>query len=365
MRACSGGPSRLMTALAAAFLALAACDSGAKPASTTTSDGRTSVPVTEVATDPGPRVGTTAPPVGGPSGSVRDVTAGGLHTCALLVDGTVKCWGSNDYGQVGDGKFPSATSDVMTPSTVVGIGNATAVTAGAVHSCALLSTREVMCWGSNVRGQLGDGTTDHAGIPVAVTGIDHASAVVAGGDHTCALLADATIACWGLNSTSQMGDGTTTNTSVPVPVAGVSGALSIAAGRGHTCASAPRRNRYLLGLEQTGPVGQWSRSRQGQRCPLGDTRRCDRDRRRHSDRGRGSACVCAPPFPDRLLLGVPQRRPTWGSRQRRGCRFVNAGHRRRPSSSDRRHGCRRRHLPCVRATSDRRRYVLGEGRRSP
>src|SRR3989454_864919 len=185
---------------------------------------------------------------------VRDLTTatrvvtGDSHTCALLGDGTVQCWGGGDSGQRGDGTFNNISS---VPVAVVGMDgtghltNAVAVAARGYHSCALLGDGTVWCWGRNVDGQLGNGTrapvdcspgSCGSSTPVRVGGITGAAAVIAGGYHTCALLADGTAQCWGRNAEGQLGDGTTTSSSTPVRVGGVTGAVAVSAGILHTCA---------------------------------------------------------------------------------------------------------------------------------
>ena len=84
------------------------------------------------------------------------IALGGDYSCALLADGTMKCWGSNDYGQLGDG----TTTNSTIPVEVSGITTATSIAMGRVHSCALLTDGTVKCWGLNDYGQLGDGTTN-------------------------------------------------------------------------------------------------------------------------------------------------------------------------------------------------------------
>ena len=167
-------------------------------------------------------------------------TATGLGTgdefaCALRGDGTVQCWGAGDSGQRGDGTF-SLTSAV--PVGVSGLTGAVAVSGGYEHACALRGDGTVQCWGRNVDGQLGDGTTANpstgppgSSVPVAVSGIRSADAITAGAYHTCALLADGTVQCWGRNHQGQLGDGTTTSSSTPVPVGGLTSVAEI--GRAH------------------------------------------------------------------------------------------------------------------------------------
>ncbi len=141
------------------------------------------------------------------------VALGGEHACALLTDGTIQCWGNNDAGQLGDG----STNSSVTPVAVVGIDNATAITADG-HTCARLEDHSVKCWGSNYVGQLGDGSTTTRLTPVSVVGIDDATAIDAGGEHTCAVLADATVNCWGRNDSGELGDRTVIGRLTPVPL---------------------------------------------------------------------------------------------------------------------------------------------------
>jgi alpha-tubulin suppressor-like RCC1 family protein len=151
------------------------------------------------------------------------ITAGSQHSCALLGGGTVKCWGDNTYGQLGDGTTDTMTS---TPVTVTGLSGTTAIAAGADHTCALLTDGSVKCWGANHSGQLGDGTTTNWPSPMAASGISMATAITAGTAHTCALFGDGTVRCWGSNGSGQLGDGTWTDRSAPVTVTGLSGATA-------------------------------------------------------------------------------------------------------------------------------------------
>jgi alpha-tubulin suppressor-like RCC1 family protein len=159
------------------------------------------------------------------------ITAKYSHTCALLSDGTAKCWGRNVNGQLGDG----TRTDRVTPVAVLDLTAAVAIRVGGDHTCALLSDGTAKCWGYNGGGRLGDGSTSDSSVPVVVSGLSNAVAIIPGGYHTCALLSDGTVKCWGSNDSGQIGDGTTTNRYTPVSVSNLTGAVTIAVGERHSC----------------------------------------------------------------------------------------------------------------------------------
>jgi alpha-tubulin suppressor-like RCC1 family protein len=162
--------------------------------------------------------------VSGLGSGVVTLAAGSLHTCAVTAAGGVVCWGYNTSGQLGDG----TTTRRLTPTAVSGLGSGvTGVAALWDHNCALTAAGGVLCWGSNDYGQLGDGTTTNRSTPTAVSGLGSAAAAVAAGyAHTCALTAAGGVLCWGWNAYGQLGDGTTTNSLTPVRVPGFGTAAS-------------------------------------------------------------------------------------------------------------------------------------------
>lgn len=193
------------------------------------------------------------------------VAAGGAFACALRDDGTVRCWGSNSAGQLGNGlTLPSAA-----PTTVNGLSGVTALAAGARHACALVGTR-VFCWGANDRGQLAQPNTSRtceAGgesvpcetVPKLVQTLDDVVAITAGDAHTCARTGDGLVFCWGDNRDGQLGSGRITTAPSPYPLAVLDGELPIervrevSAGGAFTCAR-----------DEEGAVWCWGRNGAGQ-----------------------------------------------------------------------------------------------------
>ncbi|MDP7003380.1 MAG: hypothetical protein QF911_07450, partial [Candidatus Thalassarchaeaceae archaeon] len=166
--------------------------------------------------------------------------------CAILDDGSVACWGYNGFGQLGDGT--NTDRDTPTPTSSLGAGRtAVAISAGGSHTCALLDNGSVACWGSNSGGQLGDGTVPggspaDSSTPTQTSSLGAgrtAVAISAGDAHTCALLDDGSVSCWGRNSWGQLGDGTTGDRDTPTPTSSLGAnrtAVAISAGASHTCA---------------------------------------------------------------------------------------------------------------------------------
>ncbi|HEY5974547.1 MAG TPA: chitobiase/beta-hexosaminidase C-terminal domain-containing protein, partial [Geobacteraceae bacterium] len=196
--------------------------------------------------------------------SVSAVAAGSFHTLALQNDGTIRAWGYNGNGRLGDGTVAAKT----TPVQVIGITNATAIAAGgnylstpSGHSLALLADGTVMAWGSNNVGQLGNGLTADSLVPVTVPGLNSVVAIAAGADHSMALKNDGTVWAWGAEENGRLGNNVTTGTARRTPVqvtidatnTPLTGVIAIACGGTHS-----------LALRRDGTVWAWGANGSGQ-----------------------------------------------------------------------------------------------------
>jgi alpha-tubulin suppressor-like RCC1 family protein len=194
---------------------------------------------------------------GGGSFTARDIAAGRNHTCAVRANGTVACWGSNSSGQIGDGTIGG---NRPSPFTIPNLNNVVAVAAGEAHTCALRADGTVRCWGANGNGQLGPGfVSSSSPTPITPFDITNAVAIAAGGalgnSHTCALIADGTVKCWGANGSGQLGTGNTIQSSIPITVGGLGNAVSIAVGETHTCALVAVGFPFCWGFDGSGQLG--------------------------------------------------------------------------------------------------------------
>ncbi len=176
---------------------------------------------------------------------------GGYHSLALLSDGTVKSWGLNTNGQLGN----NSTSQENSPVTVNNLSNVIDISAGANHSLALLNNGTIMAWGLNTSGQLGDGTIIQRNEPVLVSGIANAVAISAGYTHSLALLSDGTIKAWGSNNNGQLGNTTNTNSLTPVSVSDISTAVAISAGNEYSLALLSNSRLMSWGYNNVGQLG--------------------------------------------------------------------------------------------------------------
>ena len=178
-------------------------------------------------------------------GKARQVATGDSHTCAILLDDTLKCWGDNTFGQIGDG---TSGTNRLSPLTV-NLGSnmrPIQVVAGGNHTCAIVEdttnyNRTVKCWGDNNDGQVGAGTTTTTYTsPVAVTGLGSDGVVVGlslGNEHTCANFDNGDLKCWGENGEGQIGNRNLNDQTSPVTIfSGNSNVQKVATGWNHTCA---------------------------------------------------------------------------------------------------------------------------------
>jgi alpha-tubulin suppressor-like RCC1 family protein len=192
-------------------------------------------------------------------GGIVEAALGYEHGCALKTDGSVWCWGDNAYGQLGDGtraSRPTATA------AVIGITTAAHLAAWLEHTCAVLKDGSVWCWGRNNVGQLGDGTTTDRPTPVRAGTIANAVEITAGGEatpssesHTCARGSDGSVYCWGDNSFGELGDSSTTTRTTPTHVQGLPAAAAIGAGGRHSCAALAAGGAMCWGDDAYGELG--------------------------------------------------------------------------------------------------------------
>lgn len=196
-----------------------------------------------------------------------EVACGDTFTCARSGEGRVYCWGAGAHGQLGNGQDEEI---VPTPVAVVGLEDAVELTAGAGHACAERESGEVVCWGANDNGQIGEGPSKFRPLPteILLLAVDGSLAIATGAYHACAVLDDEKqgVRCWGWNQYWQLGRREVGNEPTPRTVEGVEGVVQLAAGKNHTCAR-----------KVDGTVTCWGSNGRGQ---MGDERREKRVRPR-------------------------------------------------------------------------------------
>ena len=164
--------------------------------------------------------------VAGLSGVVA-ISAGWQHTCAVLGTGTIQCWGQGQFGQLGNG----STANSAIPVDVAGVtSSVSAITTGGNLTCALRANSGVTCWGIDLTGQLAGGATFDRAAPVDVAGLaSGVTTIVAGYYHVCVMTRDGEVMCWGGNDTGQLGNGTTVDSPTPIAVRNADGTVLAAA----------------------------------------------------------------------------------------------------------------------------------------
>jgi alpha-tubulin suppressor-like RCC1 family protein len=189
---------------------------------------------------------------------VSSVAAGGGHTCALLDDSTVRCWGDNARGQLGNGEMGGIEP---TPVVVIGLNNANVIFAGAQHTCAIDQTGGFVCWGANDDGQIGNDTFGGEQLSyIQVGGLTNVQLATLGSNFTCAygqLNGESGVYCWGGATKGQLGNASTTNTYAPTSAVLLSSnaVLSLSAGDSHACASLDDGNLQCWGNNSDGQLG--------------------------------------------------------------------------------------------------------------
>ena len=192
---------------------------------------------------------------------VKSMGMGLKHTCAILEDDTLTCWGLDSHGALGNGD--SDTSDKYTPQTITTPSDRKVVKVepGATHTCILLDDGGVMCWGRDNVGQLGNGdTSDTIHAPSSNVELPEGRAATdlsVGDHHSCALLDNGSITCWGLNNYGQLGENTTTNRHIPVYAHLPTGspAVSVSVGPHSSCAILENSSVYCWGHNNYGRLG--------------------------------------------------------------------------------------------------------------
>jgi alpha-tubulin suppressor-like RCC1 family protein len=194
-------------------------------------------------------------PVPGLTG-VKAISAGANHSLALLANGTVMAWGGDESGQLGIGAIKEGEE---VPTAVKGLSGVKAVSAGASHSLALLANGTVMAWGSNESGQLGTGNLKSSTVPVAVKGLTGVTAIAAGANFSLALLPNGTVVAWGSNEFGQLASGSIGEeqelSNVPVQVGTLTGVTAIAAGAEHGLALMSDHTVMAWGEDTYGEIG--------------------------------------------------------------------------------------------------------------
>ncbi len=208
-------------------------------------------------------------PVVGLERHVASVVAGYRHTCALLGNGAVKCWGDNSKGQLGIQSVADPEIQQRgVPQAVAGLGQGVvAIAAGQLHTCAIRDSK-VYCWGDNSKGQLGLAGGGWSGLPVQVAQIDAgAQSIAAGAFHSCAIVQGAA-KCWGWNINGQLGNSGRIDSEEPVNVFGLSeGVQLIEASGNHTCATT-KDGLFCWGYNAAGQLGDRSTSSHSAPVPV-------------------------------------------------------------------------------------------------
>jgi alpha-tubulin suppressor-like RCC1 family protein len=198
--------------------------------------------------------GEQAPPRALPLKRLRAIAAGTWHTCAIARDTTLSCWGRTEA--FGPQVLPGDATHTDEPAPIGGLERVVGVALGQLHTCALTSPGDVLCWGSGGDGRLGTGREAHRAKPGRVEALPASVAIAAGAAHTCALDTDGSVWCWGANDEGQLGNGSKApSAGTPSRVRGLPEAFSLDAGRAHTCAIVTGNEVRCWGANDAGQLG--------------------------------------------------------------------------------------------------------------
>ena len=196
--------------------------------------------------------------------TILQISSGGNHTCILLRSGRIFCWGGNESGQLGNGSNDSSAEPVEVKVDLPSSSNFPAwdfVSAGLSYTCAIHRYHGVYCWGANEKGQLGSGTTNDENKPVSVNDVGYRFVRVQSGFlHTCGVTDNGSVFCWGDNLYGQLGNASVGDfSSTPVMVEGLDSdakAIEVSTGSRHTCALLDNGNVMCWGDSGRGQIGR-------------------------------------------------------------------------------------------------------------
>jgi alpha-tubulin suppressor-like RCC1 family protein len=186
--------------------------------------------------------------------SFKSVAVGLDHSCAVTTGGDLYCWGRNTNNQIGDNTVTQRTSPVLIDSGVA----YTMVSAGESHSCGITSANKLRCWGQGDLGQIGQGTAANQAVPLEIDGTNSYQFVAAGSKTTCAITTANKLRCWGRNTYNNLGDGTATNASTPISIDAAADYSFVSVGSHHTCGILTSGGLRCWGDNTFGQIGDSS-----------------------------------------------------------------------------------------------------------
>ena len=225
-------------------------------------------------------------------GAARDLALGRRHSCALREDGGVSCWGDDAGGALGQGDDAEGGSERGGVRRVLDLRDAIDLVAGDEFSCALRATGAVLCWGRNDKGQLGDGGGESRPQPVAVAPIEDGVSLASSSAQACAVRRTGAVVCWGANEGGQLGRAGGSGVRRPTPVLKITDATAVALGSTHGCALRRSGEVQCWGSDEEGQLGDGAGSRGGRVAQLRDAVELSAGRAHTCARRAGGTVVC-------------------------------------------------------------------------